>query len=57
MIHIVTYKPIARQRLGKHIPAQTYARKKRKSIPMHRSVNNLLSNMEAVFCVVRTEGL
>jgi hypothetical protein len=35
------YRHIARQRLGKHIPAEAYSRNSR----------------EAVFCVVRAEGL
>jgi hypothetical protein len=34
--NIVTYRPIARQRLGKHIPSGTNARKNKKSIDRQR---------------------
>jgi hypothetical protein len=34
--NIVTYKPIARQRLGKHIPAGANGRKNRRSIARQR---------------------
>jgi hypothetical protein len=35
-INIVTYRPIARQRLGKHIPVEAYARNNRTSIARQR---------------------
>jgi hypothetical protein len=35
-VHIVTYSSIASQRLGKHIPAQAYARNNRSSIASQR---------------------
>jgi hypothetical protein len=31
-VYIVTYRPIARKRLGKHIPAEAYVRNNRTSI-------------------------
>jgi hypothetical protein len=35
-IYIVTYKPIARQRFGKHIPAEAYERNTRQAIARQR---------------------
>jgi hypothetical protein len=57
MLHIVTYRPIARQRLGKHIPAQEYARNNRMSIARQRTSQWASLIIEAVFYVVRAKWL
>jgi hypothetical protein len=46
----VTYRPIARQRLGKHIPVQAYARN-RTSITMQRTSQHTSLAIQAVFSV------
>jgi hypothetical protein len=46
---IMTYRPIARQRLGKHIPAQAYARNNRTSIAKQRTSQHASLTTEAVF--------
>jgi hypothetical protein len=38
-IYIVTYRPIARQRLGEHIPTEAYARNIERPLLVNRSVN------------------
>jgi hypothetical protein len=43
--------PIARQRVGKHIPAKTKARNKRTSIAGQRRGKRALSTIQAVFTV------
>jgi hypothetical protein len=55
--HIVTCIPTARQRLGKHISAAVNARDIKTSIAMRRRGKHASSTIEAVFCVVRAEGL
>jgi hypothetical protein len=49
-IYIVTYRPIARQRLGKHIPAGANARNRR-SIVRQRISKHASLTTEAVFSV------
>jgi hypothetical protein len=49
--------PIARQRLAEHIPAEANARNNTTSIARQRRGNHALSKVQAVFCVVRAEGL
>jgi hypothetical protein len=44
--NIVTYRSIARQRLGKHIPAEAYARNNRTSIARQRISKQALSTIE-----------
>jgi hypothetical protein len=42
-LNIVTYRPIARQRLGKHIPEEAYVRKNKTSIVRQRiSIQTLI---------------
>jgi hypothetical protein len=48
---IVTHRPIARQRLGKHIPAQVYERNNRTSITMQRTSQHAPLTIEFVFSV------
>jgi hypothetical protein len=45
----VTHKPIARQRLGKHIPAGTNARNNKTSIARQRGSKHASITIEAVF--------
>jgi hypothetical protein len=47
--NIVTCIPIARQRLGKHIPARANARKNRTSIARQRISKHASLTIEAVF--------
>jgi hypothetical protein len=49
--------PIARQRLGKHIPAGVNAINNRQSITRQRISKHASLTIEAVFCGVRAEGL
>jgi hypothetical protein len=49
--YIVTYRPIARQRLGKHIPAGANARNNKTSIAMQRISQHVSLKIEAVFSV------
>jgi hypothetical protein len=57
-INIVTYRLIARQRLGKHVPAEAYVRNNWTSIVRQRISKQAFSTIERlVFCVVRAEGL
>jgi hypothetical protein len=56
-LDIVTYRPIARQRLGKHIPVGANARYNRASVAGQRRGKHASSTKYAVFCVVRTKGL
>jgi hypothetical protein len=51
IIYIATYGPIARQRLGKHIPAQAYARNNRTYIARQRTSQHASLTIEAVFSV------
>jgi hypothetical protein len=54
----VTCIPIARQRVGKHIPEETYARNNRTSIAIQRIIKQAFSTIERLFFrVVRAEGL
>jgi hypothetical protein len=46
---IVTYRPTARQRLGKHIPAGANARNNRTVIARQRISEQTFSTTEAVF--------
>jgi hypothetical protein len=46
--NIVTYRPIARQRLGKHIPAEAYARNNKTSIIRQRISKHASSTIEVV---------
>jgi hypothetical protein len=56
-VYIVTRIPIARQRVGKHIPA-TRARNNRTSIAKQRSNEHIsLTTEDDVFSGVRAEGL
>jgi hypothetical protein len=48
-LYIVTCIPIARQRLGKHIPAQANARSNRTSIARQRISKHASLTKEAVF--------
>jgi hypothetical protein len=50
---IVMYRPIARQRLGKHIPAGANARNNR----TYTARQHLLNNRDCAFCVVRAKWL
>jgi hypothetical protein len=50
--HIVTYRPIVRQRFGKHIPAEAYARNNRKSIAKQRISKQAFSTIEGL-CFLR----
>jgi hypothetical protein len=50
--HIVTYRPIARQRLGKHIPAEVYARNNKTSIARRRINKHAFLTTENV-CFLR----
>jgi hypothetical protein len=52
MLHIVTHRPIARQRLGKHILAGSNARNNRTSIPKQRIRKQALSTIEGL-CFLR----
>jgi hypothetical protein len=45
----MTYTPIARQRLGKHIPAQVYVRNNRTSIARQRVSKHASLTIEAIF--------
>jgi hypothetical protein len=45
---IVTYRPIAKQRIGKHIPAEAYALNNRTSIPTQR-ITKQSSTIERMF--------
>jgi hypothetical protein len=47
--HIVTYRPIARQRLREHIPAEANVRNNRMSTTRQRINKYASSTMEAVF--------
>jgi hypothetical protein len=47
----VTYRPIARQRFGKHIPARTKARKHKTSIARQLISKQASLSIEAVFPV------
>jgi hypothetical protein len=53
----VTYRPIGRQRLGKHIPAGANERNNRTSIARQRISKLASLIIEAGFCVVRTKWL
>jgi hypothetical protein len=53
----VTYRPIARQRLGKHIPAGANAYNIRTSIARQRISKDASLTIEAVFCVVLAKWL
>jgi hypothetical protein len=58
LINIVMYKPIARQRLGKHTPAEAYAGNNRTSVAKQRISKQAFTTIEGcVFYVVRAEGL
>jgi hypothetical protein len=46
---IVTYRPIAKQRLGKHIPAEANARNNRTSIARQRISKHYSLSIEIVF--------
>jgi hypothetical protein len=46
--NIVMYRPIARQRLDKHIPAEAYARKNRRSIGRQRFSKQVFSTIEGL---------
>jgi hypothetical protein len=48
---IVTRRPIARQRLGKHIPVEAYERKNRTSIAWQRTSQHAFLTIEVVFSV------
>jgi hypothetical protein len=48
---VVTYRPIARQRLGKHIPAQAYAHDNRTYIARQRRGIHVSSTIQTVFSV------
>jgi hypothetical protein len=48
-VNIATCIPIARQRLGKHIPAQAYARNNRTLIARQRISKHASLTREAVF--------
>jgi hypothetical protein len=50
--NIVTYRPTARQRFSKHIPAGANARSNSERISKHASLTT-----ETVFCVVRAKTL
>jgi hypothetical protein len=57
-IYIMTYRSIARQRLGKHIPAGANARNNRTSIARQQCGKHASSKREGMyFCVVRAEEL
>jgi hypothetical protein len=47
--YTVTCIPIARQRLGKHIPAEANSRNNRTSIPRQRTSKHTSLTTEAVF--------
>jgi hypothetical protein len=47
--NVVTHRPIVRQRPGKHIPAQAYARNKKTSIARQRISKQAFSAIEAAF--------
>jgi hypothetical protein len=51
-IYILTYRPIARQRLGKHIPAVANKRNNRIYIATQGISKHASLTIEAVFCVV-----
>jgi hypothetical protein len=54
--NIVTYKPIAKQRFSKHIPAEANARNNRASISRQRISNHAALRTETVFsCVFRAK--
>jgi hypothetical protein len=53
--NIVRHRPIARQRLGKHIPAGDNARNNRTFIATQRISKHASLTTETVFCVVRTK--
>jgi hypothetical protein len=53
----VTYRTIARQRLGKRIPAEVNARKNITSTTRQRISQHASLTTEAVFCVVRAKWL
>jgi hypothetical protein len=54
--HIVTYRPIARQQLGKDIPAEAYAGNNKTSIA-RQQISKKSQNSGPIFCVSRAEGL
>jgi hypothetical protein len=54
---IVTFIPIARQRLGKHITSRANARDNRSTIARQRRGNHASSTIQAVFCVVPAKWL
>jgi hypothetical protein len=57
-INIVTCKPIARQRVDKHVPAEANARNSRTSIAKQRSCKHVYLTIEdGVFRGVRAEEL
>jgi hypothetical protein len=49
------YRPIARQRLGKHVPAKANARNNRTFIARQRISKHASLTIEAVFCVVHAK--
>jgi hypothetical protein len=49
ILNTVTYRPIARQRLGKHIPAGAKAPNNRTPIATHRNSKHASLTTEAVF--------
>jgi hypothetical protein len=57
MYYIVTYRPIARQRLRKQIPAEANARNNRMSITRERISKHESLTIEAVLCVVSSKWL
>jgi hypothetical protein len=54
-VNIVTYGPIARQRLGKHIPAEAYARN-RTSIARQRISKHASLTIEVVFSALSVQS-
>jgi hypothetical protein len=52
MKHNVTYRPIARQRFGKHIPAEEYSRNSRTSIAKQWISKEAFSTIERL-CFLR----
>jgi hypothetical protein len=53
----MTYRPIARQQLGKHIHAGANARNNRTSIVRQRISEHASLTVEAVFCVALAKCL
>jgi hypothetical protein len=56
-IHIVTYRPIAGQRIAKRFPRKRMITTIRRPLLGNRSVENLIKNKGAVYCVFREELL